>query len=183
MVVIVEWAAHHNALPAPSGCTESEPLRYLGDGDLPRFLHDLSKSLSPSLSPLKLSLADRMVTRDSRTAGTAATRNWIARGECAWLRKVAQVPPLGTRFDVRDSLREHGVHGRQATLPVRVERSRDLKAEMVGTPMDRPTHDNGVESFVEPTFESAKRVLCCEAATLHGALPGTSSRLHQPRRM
>ena len=159
MVVIVEWAAHHNALPAPSGCTESEPLRYLGDGDLPRFLHDLSKSLSPSLSPLKLSLADRMVTRDSRTAGTTATGDWFARGKCAWLRKVAQVPLSGTWADVRDSLREHGVHGRQAALPVCIERCRHLQAEMVGTPMPGPTLNNAVECFIEPIPESAKRVI------------------------
>ena len=50
-MVIVEWAAHQNALSPPSGRTESQPLCNLGDGDSPRFLNGLSESLMTGLSP------------------------------------------------------------------------------------------------------------------------------------
>ena len=78
----MEWAAHQNALSPPSGRTESQPLCNLGDGDSPRFLNGLSESLMTGLSPFKLSLSDRVITRDSRAAGTAETGNWFARGGC-----------------------------------------------------------------------------------------------------
>ena len=113
----------------------------------------------PGLSLSKLPLTNRMVARDSRTAGTAATRNRLAMGESARLRKVVEVPSTGTWLDVGDSLGEHGVHGRQGALPVGIERSRHLQAEMVGTPMAGPAFDNGVECFVKPIPESAKWVI------------------------
>ena len=80
-------------------------------------------------------------------------------GEYARRRKMAQVPPLATGVNVGDSLREHGVQGREAALPVRIERSRHLKTEMVGTPMAGPTLDNAVECFFEPITKGAKRVI------------------------
>ena len=113
----------------------------------------------PGLSTTKLALTNRMVHGNSRAARTAATGDWFIGVECTWLREVVEIPSPGMWSDVRDSLREHGVHGRQAALPVRIERSRDLQAEMVGTPMAGPTLDNDVESFVEPIPESPKRVI------------------------
>ena len=123
-MVIVERAAEEKALPASDGLTESQLLRYMCDRDLPGFLNGLGKALVPGLSPTELSLTNRMVTWDTRTAGAAATGNRIARGESARLRESVQVPSPGTRFDVRDSLSEHGVHRRKAALPTGIERSR-----------------------------------------------------------
>ena len=132
-----------------SGHTESEPLRYAGDRDLSGFFNSLGKSLAPGLSLSKLSLANGMVTRDSCTAGASATGDWFARGECARLREFVQVPPPRAWVDVGDPLREHRVHGRQTARPVRVERSGDLKTEVVGTLMAGPTLDNVVKEIIK----------------------------------
>jgi hypothetical protein len=113
----------------------------------------------PGLPPPKSALTERVVTRDSRTARTAATGDWFARGECAWLREFVQVPPPTTGVDVADPLREQSTHGRQAALPVRVERSRDFETEMVGNSISGPRFDDRVENFVEPIAQSTKRVV------------------------
>ena len=100
-----------------------------------------------------------MVGGDPGATGTATTGNWFAKGECAWLRESAQVPLPTRDANVGDSLHVHGVHGRKATLPVGIERRRDLETEVVGTPMAGPAFDNGVENFGEPIIESTERVV------------------------
>lgn len=107
----------------------------------------------------------------------------FARGEYAWLRELVEISPPSSWFNVRDSLREHLGDGRQVARSICIKRSRDLQTQMVGTPMAEPTLDSGVENFIEPIPESAKRVICWKAATLHGAPYGTSSRLYRLRGM
>ena len=88
-MVIVEWTAHENTLPAPDGRTESQLLRYLSDGDLPGSLHNLSKSVGPGMSLSALALANKMVARDSRAARTAATGDWFVGVERARFRELS----------------------------------------------------------------------------------------------
>ena len=95
-----------------------------------------------------------MVRGNSRAARTAATGDWFIGVERTWLCEVVEIPSPGMWFDVRDSLREHGVHGRQTALPVCIESSRDLKTEMVGTPMAGPAFYNSVQCLIEPIPES-----------------------------
>ena len=144
----MERAKHGEFFPLFHRSTEPEALDDLQEWHGPGRLHDLSKSLLPGLSLSKLALANRVVTRDSRAAGAAATRNRLAMGEFARLREVVEVPSTGTWLDVRDSLDEHGIHGRQAALPIRIKRSRDLEAEVVRTSMAVPTFDNVAEDII-----------------------------------
>ena len=125
-MVIVERAAEEKALPVSDGLTESQLLRYMCDRDLSGSLHDLSKTLVPGLSTMELPLAHGVVGGNPGALGTATTGDWIAGDEYTWLRESVEVPPSGTRSNVRDSLGEHSVHGRQAALPARIERSRRL---------------------------------------------------------
>ena len=83
----------------------------------------------------------------------------MATSEYAWLREFVEVPRPGAWFNVGESLSEHGVHGRQAALPVCIERSRDLQAQVFRTPMAGPTLCDGVESFIEFVPEGATRVI------------------------
>ncbi len=103
MVVIMEWAPNRELPPFLRWSTEPEALDDLQEWHGPGRLHDLSKALMPGLSPPELVFADRMVTRDSRATGTAATWDRFVDIEYARLREVVEVPPAGTWFNVGDS--------------------------------------------------------------------------------
>ena len=110
---------------------KTETLNDLEEWNLAGDIHSLGESLVPCLSPPSLTLTNRMIGRDSRTGGTTAAGNWIAIGEYAGLRELVQEPPPGTRVNVRDSLPDHGVYGRQTAPPVRIEGCRYLEAKMI----------------------------------------------------
>ena len=149
-MVIVEWATHENALAASDGFTEVEHPHYLGNWDLPGFRDDLSEALFPVLSPPNLALAHGVVGWDPGAYGTTAAWNRVAIGKSARLREVAQVPSPATGVNIGDPLREHLGDGWQAALTVRIERSRDLEVEVVGTSLAGPALDEIVEDIIEP---------------------------------